>query len=97
MIKNFIAKVDPQAFLKEIDLNSVDEIHLAGYLDRGEFYLDSHSRPTSPEVWKLFEQVIKEKPHIPFCLEWDDDIPPLQLIAGLSLLQSVKELKNLHQ
>lgn len=46
---------DPVAYLDELDLDSVEEVHLAGGDAHDGFYMDSHSTFTPPEVWALAE------------------------------------------
>jgi len=49
-----------ETYLAGIPAHAVDEIHLAGFtikqLDKGEIWIDTHSRPVSDEVWQLFSQ-----------------------------------------
>ena len=50
--------VSPEAYLAELDPDAVEEIHLAGGDEFAGFYMDSHSGPTPPEVWRYaFEHV----------------------------------------
>ena len=42
----------PEAYLGELDPDAVEEIHLAGGDEFAGFYMDSHSGPTPPEVWR---------------------------------------------
>ena len=44
---------DPVAYLDALDLDAVEEVHLAGGDDDGGFYMDSHSTLTPPIVWEL--------------------------------------------
>jgi uncharacterized protein (UPF0276 family) len=50
--------VDPLAFLDRLDLDSVVEIHVAGGLEFGGFYLDAHSGASPEPVWALLEEVL---------------------------------------
>lgn len=43
----------PEAYLAELDPDSVEEVHLAGGDDFNGFYMDSHSTLSPPEVWEL--------------------------------------------
>jgi uncharacterized protein (UPF0276 family) len=45
--------VDPVAYLDALDLDSVEEVHLAGGDEFGGFYMDSHATLTPPPVWEL--------------------------------------------
>lgn len=77
---------DCQTYLDALPAHAVDEIHLAGFtvkkLDKGEIWIDTHSRPVCDEVWQLFEQWT-EKHGVPHTLiEWDLDIPEPQVLLG---------------
>ncbi len=74
-VNSFNHNFDPYVYLENIDLNKVSEIHLAGYSDRVQFYFDTHSKPAYPELFKLYEWVIKKRSNIPVLFEWDEDIP----------------------
>jgi uncharacterized protein (UPF0276 family) len=45
------------AFLSELDLERVVEIHVAGGGEQGGLYTDSHAGPVAPPVWSLLEDV----------------------------------------
>lgn len=55
---------DPKAFVDALDLNSVQEIHIAGGNEAGDMYMDSHSGACPEEVWELLEHVLPRCPHI---------------------------------
>jgi len=86
--QNFHCSADD--FLKHLPWNRVRQIHLAGFEDKGNFLLDAHNQPVAPEVWQLFERIIREHGPIPSMIEWDSDIPPLErLIEERSQAQRV--------
>jgi hypothetical protein len=65
----------------------VKEIHLAGYqinpLPDGEaLYLDTHGQPIYPEVWTLYEEALAHLGDVPTLIEWDTDIPPLEVLLA---------------
>jgi uncharacterized protein len=66
--------------LERLPLERVREIHLAGYDDRGTHLVDAHNNPVSEPVWHLFEAVIQHLPDAAVCVEWDNDIPPLDVL-----------------
>lgn len=75
-------KFDALEFIDNIPRNIVKQVHLAGYTDMGDFLFDTHSKPVYPEVWKLFSYFIKKNPHVPFMVEWDDDIPEFPIVEN---------------
>jgi uncharacterized protein (UPF0276 family) len=72
---------DPLAYLNDLDLRSVQEIHVAGHtirnFDDGILLIDTHNQEVSPEVWQLYAHVIQKIGPCHTLLEWDSDIPPL--------------------
>ena len=72
-------------YLAAISLDTVGEIHLAGFTDQrlpeGHLYIDTHSAPVAPPVWALYRQVCRQRA-IPTLIEWDLDIPPLPVLLG---------------
>ncbi len=77
---------DCDTYLDAIPADKVDEIHLAGFtikqLDKGEIWIDTHSRPVSDEVWQLFAQWTKKHGPRHALIEWDLDIPAPEVLLG---------------
>ncbi|MGR5134621.1 MNIO family bufferin maturase [Vibrio alfacsensis] len=77
---------DCSTYLDAIPADKVDEIHLAGFtikqLDKGDIWIDTHSRPVSVEVWQLFAQWTKKHGPRHALIEWDLDIPAPEILLG---------------
>ena len=73
-------------FIQALPVERVQQIHLAGFTDMGDFLFDTHSKPVHPGVWRLFSEFIQRSPETPFMVEWDEDIP--------SFLDLEKELQQ---
>ncbi|MCB1790144.1 MAG: DUF692 domain-containing protein [Gammaproteobacteria bacterium] len=73
---------DAEAALRALPIERVAEIHLGGYEDKGRYLLDAHSRPVSDPVWELFDKAVAMLPEVPVCIEWDNDIPPLETLLA---------------
>lgn len=77
---------DPQAYLRAIPADAVEEFHLAGHavksLENGEIVIDSHNRPVASEVWTLFAAAVDRFGPRPTLIEWDTDLPPLPVLLG---------------
>jgi hypothetical protein len=71
---------DAHAYLEAIDPRSVEEIHLAGFDARGGLLIDTHGARVAPEVWRLYEAAIARIGARPTLIEWDTDIPPLDVL-----------------
>lgn len=77
-------------FLREIDLNHVQQVHLGGYEQRDDYLLDAHNNPVSEPVWQLYAQFIRSAPSMPVLIEWDNDLPNLD-----RLLQEQRKAESL--
>jgi uncharacterized protein (UPF0276 family) len=78
---------DVRDFLASIDPATVGEIHLAGFEVTPDGLVDTHGAPVHPAVWALFEETIARMGPLPTLVEWDTDIPELDVLlaeAGLA-------------
>lgn len=88
--KNF--GTDPTRELERIDLSRVAQVHLAGYTDKGDFVVDTHSKSPDEATWRLWERVCEKRRDIPFMIEWDSDIPEFSEVSDLlRKAQSIQE------
>ena len=71
---------DANQYIHAIPAKRVRQFHLAGFEDKGDYLLDSHSRPVSEEVWQLYRQALRRFGPVPTLIEWDADIPPLKTL-----------------
>lgn len=74
--------VDAGAFIRAIPADAVQEYHLAGYSMRDGCLVDTHNYPVYPEVWELYEYVLRHIGPRPTLIEWDADIPALPVLMG---------------
>jgi len=78
--------LDTEAFLAGVPAQSVHEIHLAGHLRKRvgerEILIDDHGSRVCPEVWALYERAIARFGPVPTLIEWDTDVPPLEVLAA---------------
>ena len=74
----------PTEYIRGIDGSTVCEIHLAGHTQRqiegAQVLIDDHGSPVSSQVWRLFEQTLSLIGAKPTLIEWDTDIPPLDVL-----------------
>ncbi len=75
----------PNDFISKINIKHIKQIHLAGYTDFGDYLFDSHAHPVYPEVWVLFQEMIKRNRDIPVLVEWDEDIPTFERLEEEAL------------
>ncbi len=78
-------RFDPQRYLEAIPPSKVREIHLAGYTvnryPEGEVLIDSHGARVFDDVWVLYRQAVKQLGAVPTLIEWDTDIPALDVLV----------------
>ncbi len=82
------ALVDPEAacyaWLDAIDSEDVGELHLAGHCHvrdvHGDIFVDDHGSRVCDAVWRLYRHAIARFGTVPTLIEWDTDIPSLDLL-----------------
>jgi len=68
---------DPLEYLKAIPPARVQQIHLAGHEDHGDYLVDTHDHPVRDEVWELYASALRRLGPVSTMIERDDHIPPL--------------------
>jgi uncharacterized protein len=71
---------DAVAALEHIPRDTVHEIHLAGHLVTKDSVIDHHGSKVSPEVWALYERAVERFGNISTLVEWDTDVPPIDIL-----------------
>jgi uncharacterized protein (UPF0276 family) len=75
---------DPLEYLNAIPPARVQQIHLAGHEDHGDYLVDTHDHPVRDEVWDLYASAVRRLGPVSTMIERDDHIPPLgELCAEL--------------
>jgi hypothetical protein len=90
-----------RAYLAEIPLEYVGEIHLAGHSEQHDdentlLLIDSHDRAIADPVWDLYRQVVARTGPIPTLIEWDSHLPawPELRAQALEARRIVSEHEN---
>lgn len=73
---------DPLQYIKAIPAQRVQQIHLAGHSDFGEYVIDTHDHPVADAVWQLYEQTIRLIGERATMIERDDRYPPFAELLG---------------
>nr|WP_315488237.1 DUF692 family multinuclear iron-containing protein [uncultured Rhodoferax sp.] len=83
---------DPLDYLNALPAHRVQQMHLAGHSDCGDYIVDTHDHPVVPAVWDLYAEACKRFGPVATMIERDDDIPPLQtLIDELHVARRIAE------
>jgi uncharacterized protein len=68
---------DAREYLDAIPAERVQQIHLAGHEDHGDYLVDTHDHPVSDPVWQLYAAAVRRFGAVSTMIERDDHIPPL--------------------
>ena len=75
---------DAKEYISSIPAEMVKEIHLAGYsvneIEGKEVLIDTHGAKVFNEVWELFAFVCEKLGSFPTLIEWDTDVPELEVL-----------------
>jgi hypothetical protein len=71
---------DPMMYLNAIPVSAVQEMHLAGHSNEGDCLIDTHNKPVTDAVWQLYAHAVARFGRMPTLIEWDVDIPSLQVL-----------------
>jgi hypothetical protein len=83
---------DPLVYLNAIPAERVQQIHLAGHEDHGDYLVDTHDHPVPDPVWELYASAVRRFGAVSTMIERDDHIPPLEeLCAELSRARALCE------
>lgn len=74
-----------EKYINDIQFNSVEEIHVSGHSvkkisDSASLYIDSHDDRVCDNVWKLYQRALKCFGNVPTLVEWDINIPKLEVL-----------------
>lgn len=77
-------RLDPAAWLDGLPASAIRQYHLAGHAvndaDGEPVLIDDHGSRVSEGVWALFDEIVRRCGPRPTLVEWDTDLPPLDLL-----------------
>lgn len=77
-------RTDAFQFIESIPVHLVTEFHLAGHstqrFGEHELLIDTHNSRVCTEVWMLYRQAVRRFGRIPTLIEWDSDLPALEVL-----------------
>jgi hypothetical protein len=71
---------DARRYLDAVPAGLVGELHLAGHEARDGLLVDTHGARVCDAVWDLYERVVARCGARPTLVEWDTDIPALDVL-----------------
>jgi uncharacterized protein len=66
---------DPMTYLERIDARRVQQFHLAGHSDYGDYVIDTHDHDIPISVWDLYQAALKRFGPVSTMIERDANIP----------------------
>jgi uncharacterized protein len=81
---------DPHDYLAAIPVARVQQMHLAGHQNHGDYLIDTHDYPVPDPVWALYADAVRRFGAVSTMIERDANIPPLgELQAELAAARRV--------
>jgi uncharacterized protein len=81
---------DARQYLNGIPVNRVQQFHLAGHDNHGDYIIDTHDAPVIDPVWGLYAAAVRRFGPVSTMIERDDNIPPLaELLAELEHCRAI--------
>ncbi len=72
---------DPRAYIDQMPLERVRELHLAGHTPMDGVVIDTHIGPIPDAVWELYRYTLEKAGRlVPTLIEWDQEIPPVDVV-----------------
>lgn len=71
-----------ERYLAGLPPDRIGQIHLAGHTDLGTHLLDTHDGPVIAPVWDLYRDAVSRFGRVSTLVEWDDDIPALEVVCA---------------
>jgi uncharacterized protein (UPF0276 family) len=84
-----------EAYVDALPIERIGQLHLAGHTDTGTYWFDSHVGPVPPAVWALHERVVARAGPLPTLVEWDEAVPPFEVVAAESRQAAERERRTL--
>ena len=73
---------DPHVYLNAVPADRVQQIHLAGHENHGDYLIDTHDQPVPEPVWDLYAAALKRLGPVSTLIERDANIPPLAVMEA---------------
>ena len=83
---------DPKTYLKNIPIEKIGQIHLAGHSKIDSYLIDTHDQPVCEDVWQLYRWFTQDLGHISTMIERDGNIPEWEVLEQEVL--KIGEIRN---
>ena len=89
-VSSYNHQFDAKAFIDGVPANRVQQIHLAGHHNHGDYIIDTHDAPVIDPVWDLYRYALSRFGPVSTMIERDDQIPELdELVQELQIARDI--------
>ncbi|PCI56481.1 MAG: hypothetical protein COB34_06815 [Methylophilaceae bacterium] len=91
-VSSYNHRFDPKDFIDGVPAKRVQQIHLAGHQNNGDYIIDTHDAPVIDPVWDLYGYAISQLGQVSTMIERDDNIPAFEeLVKELDIARGISE------
>lgn len=80
-VSSYNHNFNAEDFINGVPAKRVQQIHLAGHHNHGDYIIDTHDAPVIDPVWHLYEYAISQFGAVSTMIERDDNIPELVVLV----------------
>ncbi len=80
-VSSYNHQFDAKAFIDGVPPKRIQQIHLAGHQNNGDYIIDTHDAPVIDPVWALYEYAVSKFGAVSTMIERDDKIPELEVLV----------------
>lgn len=81
-VSSYNHQFDAKTFIDGVPKKRVQQIHLAGHSNQGDYIIDTHDAPVIDPVWDLYRYAVSRLGAISTMIERDDHIPELDILIN---------------
>jgi len=91
-VSSFNHEFQPESYLSALPKNRIQQIHLAGHSNMGDYIIDTHDHEIIDPVWNLYALALKKYGFVSTMIERDDNLPSLStLITELNQARKIAD------
>jgi uncharacterized protein len=89
-VSSYNHSFDPYSYIDSLPADRIQQIHVAGHSNYGDYIIDTHDDYVISEVLELYRYTIERFGAVSSMIEWDEKIPSLD-----TLLVEVQKLQDI--
>lgn len=80
-VSSFNHQFDAKSFIDGVPAQRIQQMHLAGHSNHGDYIIDTHDAPVIDPVWDLYGYAVSRFGAVSTMIERDDHIPELDVLV----------------